>query len=220
MMLDSGSSVSLIRQDMITCSMQDMVRLQGICNMQLVTASGQPLKIVRRIKVPVSVGNLELNHIFVVVDQLITSAILGIDFFHMHDLVLDFTSMPVEIHKKYYSSTEDKLVQQVPHSMKAIMDGERKVKSKACAVSILENPTERDIEDCMIPDFCQSEQFDIPTCQMPSFHSLVERYKALFCTTPGVTSAAFHSIPINGSPARVPPRRIPAHFRDEVENKC
>ena len=30
MMLDSGSSVSLIRQDMITCSMQDMVRLQGI----------------------------------------------------------------------------------------------------------------------------------------------------------------------------------------------
>ena len=88
------------------------------------------------------------------------------------------------------------------------MDGERKVKSKACAVSILGNPTERDIEDCMIPDFCQSEQFDIPTCQMPSFHSLYD-------TRCYVSSLSL----INGSPARVPPRRIPAHFRDEVEQQ-
>ena len=67
----------------------------------------------------------------------------------------------------------------------------------------------------MIPDFDQSDIFPLVKCH--HFHSLVEKYKALFCMTPGVTTAAFHSIPMNGSPAHVPPCHIPAHLRDEVE---
>ena len=47
--------------------------------------------------------------------------------------------------------------------------------------------------------------------------SLVHEYVSLFQVTPGVTEAAYHHIPTTGSPARVPPRCIPAQYREEVE---
>ena len=34
-----------------------------------------------------------------------------------------------------------------------------------------------------------------------------------------MTSEAQHYIPTTGNPVRVPPRRIPAHYRDEVEQQ-
>ena len=41
----------------------------------------------------------------------------------------------------------------------------------------------------------------------------------LFKTLLGRTTAAHHYIPTNGSPTRVPPRRIPVHYKDEVQNQ-
>ena len=43
----------------------------------------------------------------------------------------------------------------------------------------------------------------------------MQEYRELFRTSPGKTKAA-HYIPTSGAPKRVPPRRIPAHFKDEV----
>ena len=40
-----------------------------------------------------------------------------------------------------------------------------------------------------------------------------------FQTKPGVTQAAYHYIPTTGNPIRVPPRCIPAHYREEVEQQ-
>ena len=37
--------------------------------------------------------------------------------------------------------------------------------------------------------------------------------------TPGTTNITCHKITTNGPPVRVPPRRIPAHFRTEVESQ-
>ena len=48
---------------------------------------------------------------------------------------------------------------------------------------------------------------------------MLYRNTDLFRTTPGITQAALHYIPTNGTPVRVPPRRIPAHYRDEVERQ-
>ena len=36
---------------------------------------------------------------------------------------------------------------------------------------------------------------------------------------PGVTQAAAYFIPTTGDPVRVPPRRVPAHYREEVEKQ-
>ena len=49
--------------------------------------------------------------------------------------------------------------------------------------------------------------------------SVVDQYKHLFRSIPGTTSAAFHNIPTKGSAIRVPPRRVPAHYRSEVERQ-
>eukprot|EP00731_Ephydatia_muelleri_P021832 Em0014g423a len=44
-------------------------------------------------------------------------------------------------------------------------------------------------------------------------------FKDLFIMTPGTTNITCHKISTNGPPVRVPPRRIPAHFRTEVESQ-
>ena len=48
---------------------------------------------------------------------------------------------------------------------------------------------------------------------------MIQDYKELFQTTPGVTNDAYHFIPTTGNPVKVPPRRIPAHYREEVEKQ-
>ena len=48
----------------------------------------------------------------------------------------------------------------------------------------------------------------------------MEKYHQLFCTRPGYTENAWHYIPTAGNPVKVPPRRIPAHYRAEVCQLC
>ena len=79
MMLDSGSSVSLIRRDVIA-GLQGIRKIPESPSLRLVTASGEPLVIVEHIQATVCIGNLEIAHNFIVVDRLITPVILGIDF--------------------------------------------------------------------------------------------------------------------------------------------
>ena len=50
-----------------------------------------------------------------------------------------------------------------------------------------------------------------------TLRQLLEKYKDLFRNSPGVTTLSHHFIPNSGSPIRVPPRRIPAEYRQEVD---
>ena len=49
-----------------------------------------------------------------------------------------------------------------------------------------------------------------------TYDQVIQEYKELFRTSPGKTTAAHHYIPTIGTPTKVKPRRIPAHFKDEV----
>ena len=42
-------------------------------------------------------------------------------------------------------------------------------------------------------------------------------WRSTFRTAPGQATGVFHHIPTTGSPVRVPPRRIPANFKEKVE---
>ena len=59
----------------------------------------------------------------------------------------------------------------------------------------------------------------MPVCAIPTFLPILNEYKSLFRTSPGKTTAAEHFIPTTGNPVKVPPRRIPANFRAEVESQ-
>ena len=58
-----------------------------------------------------------------------------------------------------------------------------------------------------------------PECPLPSLVQIVKADKDLFRTTPGTTTAAYHYILTTGTPVRVLPHRMPAHYRKEVEHQ-
>ena len=75
------------------------------------------------------------------------------------------------------------------------------------------------MEDCAIPLFGKPGKYELPQFIKPGLAAVVNEYQDLFITLPGTTLVASHQINTTGSPVRIPARRIPAHFRDEVEEQ-
>ena len=76
-MLDSGSSVSLLHKD-VASQMKEATSTSPSIRPQLVTASGDPLHIVDYIRGLMMFDKLKVVHNFIVVSELITQAILGV----------------------------------------------------------------------------------------------------------------------------------------------
>ena len=140
--------------------------------------------------------------------------ILGLDIPHKHRIIVDFSSNPIKI--SIPDTSDLNLQDLVPLS-----DTTKKNKAKICAIEVLKEPTEEAINDCAVPLFIQSldNVHDVPSCAVPTLSLLLEQYKSLFRMSPGSTTVAEHFIPTSGTPVRVPPRRIPANYRLEVEKQ-
>ena len=228
MMLDSGSTVLLIRQDIIKqLHPQSIAKLRGIPELKLITASGEPLQVVDHIEASIRLRKLEFKHRFVVVNKLIIHVILGVDlgvdFLQCHGLVLDFNHVSVDIYTGLYTTQKFSQEVQPPNSwreqLKLILGIRNKARANVCAVDVQEEPTDDTIEECRVPDFGKPTKFELPECADVAFKPILVEYQDLFVTKPGVTKAACHLIPTNGPPVRVPPRRIPAHYRSDVERQ-
>ena len=102
MMLDSGSTISLIQGSVATGL--PAVKQLASNELQLVSAAGEPIPVVGRVVLPVQVGGLHVEHPMIVVQSLITQVILGMDFLQKHGLVLDFT-LPVNIQLRDFVET-------------------------------------------------------------------------------------------------------------------
>ena len=59
----------------------------------------------------------------------------------------------------------------------------------------------------------------MPSGTRARFSSVLDEYRELSCDVPGQTNMAEHFIPTTGSPIKIPPRRIPANYRVEVEEQ-
>ena len=94
-------------------------------------------------------------------------------------------------------------------------------KAKICAVEAFDEPAGGTIDSCAIPLFGKATvpAFDVPKCTNKLLLAVLEQHKDLFSTVPGHTELAEHFIPTTGTPVKVPPRRIPAHCRAEVEEQ-
>ena len=236
-MLDSGSSVSLLRQDIVS-QMGKVVKIFPQAQPKLVTASGDTLQVVDYVRALVNISKLEVSHDFAVVNELITSVILGVDFLQHHNLVLNFGTTPVSITSPAVSPQECNqapvgirnensavtaampLEENPPYfeALRPILQEENRNRARFCAAAIVSNTNDM-VEDSLIPSFGGPVEYDFPTCNSDSYKALLEEYKTLFRTTPGEATGVYHSIPTSGSPAKVPPRRVPAHYREEVEKK-
>ena len=70
MMLDSGSSVSLIQEESIPYN-AGIVKVRPAPRSQLVTASGEKLKIIDYVSALVQLGEWHIDHNFFVVNRLV-----------------------------------------------------------------------------------------------------------------------------------------------------
>ena len=59
--------------------------------------------------------------------------------------------------------------------------------------------------------------YNLPHNVSEEFKDVIHKYKQLFISVPGQTSVCCHYISTESTPVKVPPRRIPAHYRAEVE---
>eukprot|EP00731_Ephydatia_muelleri_P038690 Em0863g2a len=76
-----------------------------------------------------------------------------------------------------------------------------------------------EVEEIAIPKFGDEVEYDIPPAPA-ELRDLVKRFEVLFSTVPGSTTVAHHTIPTaDHPPVRVPPRRVSAHYRTEVERQ-
>ena len=60
---------------------------------------------------------------------------------------------------------------------------------------------------------------ELPHSTNTHLQQLLQQYQQLFRCSPGKTSLAQHYIPTQGSPVRVPPQRIPAHYKTHIETQ-
>ena len=175
------------------------------------------------IRAPVKLGELKLLHDFVVVEYLVTPAILRVDFLHENALVLDFTQSPVVIWgtkpgppgplpQPQVSLISDQ-VQVLP-----LYEAEQRTQARAYAIVALEQPEADVVDDCAVPNYHKAPNIEVPECPESCLYSVVDKYRDLF-RTPGVTEAAYHFIPTTGNPDKVPPRRVPAHYREEIDHQ-
>ena len=96
MMLDSGSSVFLFQKDLLS-KVSKFMKMRPILQRRLLTASGDEIAIRDYVSVVVQLDKERRNHDFVVVDKLIVSVILGIDFLQGNGLTLYFSSTPLKV---------------------------------------------------------------------------------------------------------------------------
>ena len=90
---------------------------------------------------------------------------------------------------------------------------------KISAIAAVSQSSEEAIEDCAVPIFTASPTYEMPACNDPHLSSLMNVHRDLFRTIPGKTMVTEHFIPTNGNPVKVPPRRIPVNYRDEVQRQ-
>ena len=80
-MMDSGSSISLVMESFAKNYYQHQAPPMGL---KLVSAAGEPIPIIGQVVAPIRVGNLLVDHSFIVVHSLITPVILGLRLLHQH----------------------------------------------------------------------------------------------------------------------------------------
>lgn len=97
MMLDVGSSISLIQKDVLS-HVREVMRVRPIPEMQLMTASGEQLPVQDFVCTQVQIDQLKVKDNFVVVNRLVTSVMLRVDFLQKNGLTLDSTTKLVTVH--------------------------------------------------------------------------------------------------------------------------
>ena len=203
-MLNSGSSVSPLKEEVIK-GMRGVVKRKCVQNTRLVTAARGELPILDQATVHIKLNNMDHVHNFLVVEKLITSAILGIDFLQQQGLLLDFRTTPVTVlsptlanamKAEVVSHEEDAVL------LKSVLANSLKDRDKTCNVTGVDDDNVNNdmVEECAIPIFSDLAAIQSPQYVQQYFEAVVREFGDLFSTQTCKTNmAASHHINTTGS---------------------
>ena len=194
MLLDSGASCSVVSKRHI--KVQEISPGQPI---QLVNADRRDFTPMGTSRMKISLGKLSVNHTFIVVEQLSVPVILGCDFMSEQALILDLQGGVV-----YQSGfLENKLHLELPNT-------------QSCNAIIIDD----ELPQALPSKSTNSSQLDMPSDVHPALEQVIDEYRMLFSRNPGQTHITQHIIDTgNAPPVKVPPRPIPFHLVDQVQQQ-
>eukprot|EP00731_Ephydatia_muelleri_P031510 Em0023g17a len=128
-----------------------------------------PLRGIDLVKAAVKLSSIEEvpEHSFIVVEQLISQVIVGVDFLQQQSLVLEFTTLPVSVtvarqkRPTPVSTAPGPAPLPEPEALQAIRKGERERREKVCIVASPEDPASDEADKCVIPIFNEFADADL-----------------------------------------------------------
>ena len=181
---------------------KDYVSLKDVGSListKLVNADGSDLAPLGTLVMKVRVGDIQTDHLFIVVDCLSVPVILGCDFLTRHGVVIDFDHCTFSCSKN--PKVRGKLMLSATNSCMLVIDSDLPQ-----AIPFKTNMSETDS--------------DMPTDYHPLLDSVLQEHRAIFRKKLGHTSVAEHVIETGDArPIKVPARPIPFHFQERVHTQ-
>lgn len=142
---------------------------------RLVTASGEPIPIVGSVTATVCIGELRqpIEHEFLVVQNLVSPVILGVDFMQQHGVVLDFSADPVGIR---FSTSSTSFSNRLKNPLVATINSD------------LQDADSDDVDmgdEGTIPSFIDDGIVTLPSCADPVLMPIVRSIVSYSETVPG-----------------------------------
>ncbi|KAL5509977.1 hypothetical protein EMCRGX_G005432 [Ephydatia muelleri] len=138
-------------------------------------------------------------------------------------LLLDFRTTPVTVLSTADATKAEAIdIEEDEVLLKNLLANSHKIRNKTCSAINGANDEEvnKDIvEECAIPVSSDLAVIEPPQYVEQKFEAVVKEFGDLFSTQTGRTNMTSHHINTTGSPLRVPARRIPVHFREEIEKQ-
>ncbi|KHJ41621.1 zinc knuckle [Trichuris suis] len=216
LMLDTGSSVSLLKLSLFTVLLkQDRVISHTTSDNVVVSAFGEESSLKGEAMLTVKIGRYERSHQFLLAETLLTPVVLGHDFLSKYGWCIGYAKNRLT----HISGERVPLVVKATPVEASEKHETTKLSERYLPVSAIVENDDDLLDDCTVPDYSAKYTLDLPQCSS-YYADILKQFKELFSAKPGATTMAYHVIPTGKNPpVRVPPRRLPAHFRQEVEKQ-
>ena len=110
---------------------------------------------------PIHLGELKFMHNFVVVNNLVSTVILGVDFLQANALVLDFTKTPVEVTQACQGVGRQSPADMPPPQVLALHEMAQRTRVRVCGVAATEEAKNDVIDECAVPLFHRSPAISV-----------------------------------------------------------
>ena len=214
-LLDTGSSVSLVSENVVVNGKFDRLPMQTV---NVKTASCNKLQLSSFVNLPVNIGSLNTTHKVLICKTLVSPVILGTDFMSEYDIEIDFKARHIRAKGHGVIWPESIVNDKYDKPFCCPIHTHQHYWENSYTVAAI-IPDSDEIDECAIPLFNRKPTYNLPKCTHEC-QEIVNEYFDLFSSIAGITETIQHYIPTeSASPVQIPPRRIPNQYKQEVQHQ-